>query len=154
MTNSQWNQVEQDLKKIYVPVNLKIDDYKVTLMLEKIADYRLGITVLINNRFLGEWLINDCQERRRFFCPVRRKISSLKDFTWMRKYPKRALKANGIDSDKTFIVHYPWWTSFSRMKTHFIENNNTISLIDKPTRDEIEQRIISIKDGGINESRN
>lgn len=53
------------------------------------SQFQNAIAVYINGSFKGKWLVEDCEERRRFFCCKKRTLVKEKDF-----------KACGIRSKK------------------------------------------------------
>lgn len=130
MTNDDWKKVDNALKSVFSPgAKLLIDGYEVTLILCQKSQFQNAIAVYINGGFKGKWLVEDCEERRRFFCCKKRTLVKEKDF-----------KACGIRSKKgkkeiadryAYNEYFSYWTNFSKMKKHFIDNNNSIELYNE-----------------------
>lgn len=69
MTAEEWKKVDEALTSVWSPyVHLKIDGYKVSLNLTQKSRFQNVIAVYINDEFRGKWLMEDCEERRRFCC--------------------------------------------------------------------------------------
>lgn len=66
MTKEEWKRVEEALTHFFHPVDLKADGYDVTLILERVGAYQNKIMVYIGGEFRGQWMAEDCEERRRF----------------------------------------------------------------------------------------
>ena len=131
MTKQDWAYVEGRLKKQYHRVGLNCDGYRVSLLLSRVGDFELAITVFVNGEINGSWLVNDCEERRRFMKPTTKYVMSAKDHkSWVKDFGKRWLKAHGTDVDKTYTSYLPWWKSFRSLKAHLIKNNSSIELVE------------------------
>lgn len=130
MTKEEWKRAEDALKSVLSPVYLKVDEYDVALVLERVSVYKNMIMVYIGGQFQGKWLTEDCEERRRFF---QKKVHSL-----LNAKQKAAFKKMSKKSQKEFAGKYhnfeyesysPQWTSFGALKKHLIANNGNIELI-------------------------
>ena len=66
MTKEEWKQAEEALTHFFHPVELKVDGYDITLILERVGVYQNKIMVYIGGEFRGQWMAEDCDERRRF----------------------------------------------------------------------------------------
>lgn len=114
----------------YSPVELRCDGYEVALVLTRISQFKNVIKVYVNGVIKGEWLINDCEERRRFFRPVKRSVFTQKQKAAMKKVSKRLRQKVGLpDPDASFTHYAPYWTSFRALKRHLIKHNSDIELI-------------------------
>ena len=109
MIKEEWNLVERKLRETYTPVNLKIDNFKVTLVLERTGVYKNAIIVYVNGKIKGEWFLNDCEERRRFYPRKKKSLLSSKAkqklFKGLTKKQKAELEAewtivNKVDTKK------------------------------------------------------
>ena len=131
MTPQQWKFVEDRLMPPYGQVHLLIDDYKVTLQVGFVGKMKFEIMVYVNGFAKGEWLMNDCEERRRFLRPRRIAIH---------KPSSRARLTKGLSAkmdkeyfptlNKTFIVYDLLWPSYGPLKRHLIKHNQSIELVD------------------------
>lgn len=91
--------VDEALASVWSPcVHLKIDGYKVSLNLTQKSRFQNVIMVYINDEFRGKWLMEDCEERRRFcYCKrqsvVTEKIANFTEFVTRKlsKSSKRSL---------------------------------------------------------------
>lgn len=127
MTNADWDHVEQCLSSQFQPVGLICDGYHLCLCLERIK-MKLVIAFYVNGSLKGKWMQEDCEERRRFFRPVKKSAWTAKSRLAMQKMGKRMLKRMNVDPTESFTVHYPWWTSFKALKSHLVKSNNSIEL--------------------------
>lgn len=128
MTEAEWKQVDKALRKVILGrAELRIDGYEVSLFLRQVSQFSNAIVVYINGEFRGKWLTEDCEERRRFF-PCKKKSH----------FTEKDAKGYGIRSKKriaelkerySYYEYSSAWKSFSKMKKHFIDNNQQIKLI-------------------------
>lgn len=128
LTKEEWAQVEERLMRQFSPVALMCDGYHLTLKLQR-TGMKLVIAFFVNGFMKGAWMGVECEERRRFFRPVKKSCWSAKNRARMKKESKRNLKALGVDPAETFTVHYPWWTSFKALKSHLQKHNTSIELL-------------------------
>ena len=101
MTKEEWKQAEEALTHFFRPVELKVDGYDITLILERVGVYQNKIMVYIGGEFRGQWMAEDCDERRRF----------------LQEYPMQ------------YSCFTPQWSSFRALKKHFCANNQSIELV-------------------------
>ncbi|MCX5822398.1 MAG: hypothetical protein NTY86_02530 [Deltaproteobacteria bacterium] len=132
MTDAEWDLVKKRLGVQYRPVNLLIDGYHVTLELTRIGAYKLAITFFIDGHFKGIWFSQDCEERRRFFPMTLRNVYDLKARAAFRRFSKSTRAIMKIDPDQKYPTYGFCWTSFARMKRHFIKSNKSIELTGEP----------------------
>lgn len=132
MTSQDWKEVEECLKSFYSSVQLNCDGYEITLRLERIDQFKNVIVVYVNGEWKGKWSIEDCEERRRFFRPVKKSTFSQKQKAALKKMSKRLRQKYGYpDPDASYTYYAPYWTSFRALKSHLIKKNSTIKLISK-----------------------
>lgn len=124
MTKEEWNKVERSMSSVYGRITLLCDGYRLTLE-TGLCKRKLVTTIYVNGEWKGAWLLNDCEERRRFFRPV-------KSLVWKPKIlkgvSKRTMKAMGIDPKETNTFYDSFWPSFRPLKAHLIKNNTSIEL--------------------------
>ena len=127
MTKEDWAYVEETLKSPYKIVKLNCDGYILGLQLQRIETYKLAICVYVNDVFKGKWLLNDCEERKRFFRKSHKSILTAKGKAEFKKLSK---KKQAEWRERYFYDTYtPYWTSFRSLKKHLIENNKSIELV-------------------------
>ncbi len=129
MTKEEWKEVEERLTGLNIPVMLICDGYKVALMLERVDQFKNGIMVYVNGCFEGRWIIQDCEERRRFLRPVNKFMYSTKQRSILKKMSKRLRKKIGLDPDAKHTYYHFYWTSFMYLKSHLIKHNSNIELV-------------------------
>jgi hypothetical protein len=135
MSKEDWAEVEKHLDSLYHPIKLDCDGYRLSLSLARVESMKLAITLHVNGWWKGEWLINDCEERRRFFRPIIRrkyKKNHFKDFS------KKSLKVWGIDPDAKYTYYHCHWTNFTSLRRHLERNNKEITLIRAEEKEEKE----------------
>jgi len=130
MNDREWKAVEGALQHIYSEgADLDCDGYKVSLRLRRLDAFKNAVMVYVGGVAEGRWILEDCEERRRFLCPRRSKAWKAKDREDFRKIGKRTLQKMGIDPDAFYMTYSPWWTSFTRLRRHFEANNKRVRLI-------------------------
>lgn len=132
MSPENWEKVDNALQFFYGSIKLRCDGYVVRLILMPSGSrFRNAIRVYVNGKIKGAWYLEDCEERRRFFCPKRNYLWGWKRRAELKKMGKRALKRLNIDPKAVHVSYSTDWTSFRRMKAHFIKNNEKIELIEE-----------------------
>lgn len=130
MTPEDWKEVKERLEDFYSTVKLKCDGYEVILLLGRISQMENAILIYINGEVKGKWLINDCEERRRFMRPVKKSVFSQKQRTQMKTISKKLRQKYGLpDPNASITAYYPYWTSFNSLKRHLIKHNDSIELV-------------------------
>lgn len=104
-------------------VKLEIDGYEVTLVLMRIGTYKNAIGIFVNGVFEGKWLVEDCEERKRF---IQKRERSLYKQSEVKKLPKKMQREM---LSKKYEYYRSHWSSFGTLKKHLTENNESIELI-------------------------
>lgn len=138
MTKDEWMQAEKRLSWTGARIKLDCDGYDLSICRERYHAMRDCLTVYVNGVWKGEWLVQDCEERRRFAAPLKRYYHRPKMHAAMKanraKQPRYILatvdKALGklADPDATFTIYSPVWGSFKRLRQHLVKNNKQISM--------------------------
>ena len=111
------------------PVELKVDGYDITLILERVGVYQNKIMVYIGGEFRGQWMAEDCDERRRFLQERKHSILSGKQMAEFERLPKQRQKELREKSPMQYSCFTPQWSSFRALKKHFCANNQSIELV-------------------------
>ena len=127
MTKDDWVYVEETLKNPYKIVKLNCDGYILNLRLRRVDVYKLAICVRVNGELSVDWIVNDCEERRRFFRKTQNSILSASGMKKFRKLPKK--KQEECRGSYFYNIYLPYWTSFRSLKKHLEENNKSIELV-------------------------
>ena len=133
MTENDWKTIDTRLKSVLsMPVELKIDGYVVQLSLEQVSQFKNAIVVYIDGKIKGEWLMKDCEERRRFFACTRKSVVKESDIkAFGKKTSKKQKQAiEELKEKYSYNIYSFAWTNFNKMKKHFIANNNDIELLN------------------------
>jgi len=127
MNKADWDIVARTLGVGFI-ARLDCDGYRLELCPMRSPKNPLHriIAPYINGVFKGEWLLNDCEERRRFFRSCKVRVWKKGAFA---KTSKRFLRQQGIDPEATTTYYMPSWSSFNSMKRHLVKNNQNISLV-------------------------
>lgn len=133
MDKSEWDRAKEQLQKgwPYGLVTLEADGYEVTLRLQPVELMKNGIIVFVNGKFRGKWLVEDCEERRRFMPQKEKHVMSPKGRVQWNKLPKRTrerLMQDGVDPNCTYTVYTTHWTSWSALVKHFEAHNTDIRI--------------------------
>ena len=126
MTKEQWEQAEKSLSLHYGRVEMKIDGYDVTIVVEPLKALKNVLVVYMNGELKGKWLSEDCEERRRFFQKHTKNLLSRKEQKRLAREKKAVREAVG---KTTYEWYSPYWTSFRSLKSHLIKSNKSIELI-------------------------
>ena len=125
MTKEEWATVDKSMQSPYGRASLLCDDFTITIE-TGLYKRRLSSIIYVNGHFKGAWMLNDCEERRRFFRPI-------KSLVWRKKitkgFSKKSLKSLNIDPTETRIAYSAEWSSFRSLKAHLIKNNTSIELV-------------------------
>ena len=150
MTKDDWKFVEGRLKNFYHSVDILCDGYMLTLKLETKDQFHNEIMTYVNGGFKGKWLLDNGEERRRFFCEHRKYLYNNKERATCKKleqkFGRKYLAVQGIDYNKQYLWYSPSWTSFKELKKHLLKNNHEIRLIKAGEKDNksVEEAVVSI----------
>lgn len=129
MTAEDWKKVEAALSGPYGCASFTVDGYALTLQVKQVKPLKFAVMVYVNGWFKGELLQNDCEERRRFYCPKKGRVFTAASKAKLTKgLSKRAIARYLPDIDKTFSYWLPVWSSFAPLKRHLVANNKSIEL--------------------------
>lgn len=133
MNKAEWAKAKEQLQRPwpYGRVTLEADGYEVTLQLHPIDLMDNGIFVLVNGQFKGKWLMEDCEERRRFLPQREKPVASRKTIAaWnkLTKRQKKQLEELGAAPNRTYIEYSTHWTSWSALVKHFEAHNADIRI--------------------------
>lgn len=129
LSPQDWKGIEERLKFLESPVKLNCDGYEITLVLQRISQFSNAIMVYVNGKFNGKWLMDDCEERRRFCQARKRSLLDSKQKAAIKRWPKKDRLA--MVARAKYISYSPHWTSFRSLKNHLIKNNKSIELINE-----------------------
>ncbi|MDE5741360.1 MAG: hypothetical protein K2H90_02815, partial [Oscillospiraceae bacterium] len=121
MTKEEWTEAENEMSTPYGMVDLKIDEYDVSLRIAKNGNLKYCIAVYVNGYIKGEWALNDCEIRRKFYrCSTKSAVSKKekdKIFKGVSKKRREEFEAKNYD-----LMHYkyyePYFSSFKTLKSH------------------------------------
>lgn len=127
MTDEEWEKVEKSLSSTFGYAKFMIDGYTVDVIVQSIGALKFKLAVYVNKRIALYTCANDCDIRRRFYYPSKHSRLNAAD----KQKLKRASKARreSITQRYSYTAYLPYWGSFSRMKSHFIRNNQSIRLV-------------------------
>ncbi|MCY9765159.1 hypothetical protein M5X06_30805 [Paenibacillus alvei] len=125
LTTGDWKTVENNLRHLHSPVELNCDGYAVTLVLERVTPFKNGIAVYIDGNVKGSWIMDDCEERRRFMRPITKQLFTKKQLESAKKVSKKYYKEAAVQK---YTCHDYHWYSFRSLKNHLIKNNKSIEI--------------------------
>jgi hypothetical protein len=134
MTPEDWKKVEA-LEDSYAGAARKliIDGYAITIQRERFNKTLDCFVVYVNGEWKGKWLQTDCEERRRFFRRIDRKLFNGARRARLQKEAKSRNKYTREYAqkllDKDWSYYLPYWTSIRSLKRHLIANNTSIELV-------------------------
>lgn len=132
VTAQDWADIKREMSGLFGQVELRVDGYRVTLQRRLVRANRLTNLLYVNGLMKGEWLISDCQERRRFMRPSTRSLFRTRkpDAKMVKELGKR--RAEKLMSDMFMqykITSYMSdWPSIASFKKHLLANNTSIEI--------------------------
>jgi hypothetical protein len=131
LTTEQWRQVEVELASTMGRVKLVCDGYPVTLVVQPYKPLKFGIFFFVDGVFEGKWMVNDCEQRRRFFQRMEGFLHNKKERDTALKIfgGKRAKKSDIEWVNKKFIHYRHFWLDAKALRRHFQKNNQSIELL-------------------------
>ena len=127
MTNENWKKVQERLRA-GTDVKLLIDGYEVELRIVKRRLSMFAVLPFINGEYKSEWLLDDCEERMRFYRTSTVIYYSERERRIMFKNLTRKEYLKWLN-ENLYCEYSAVWTSFEFMKLHFEEENTNIELI-------------------------
>lgn len=121
MTKDDWKFVEECLSTPFGSIKLKIDGYEVTIIVEPVKTLKYELVVYVDNKIKGEWLMNDCEIRNKFYRCSKHSLLTAKEKKNLKKQNKKT--CDYMINNSTYYTYSPCWKSFKSMKSHFIKNN-------------------------------
>lgn len=125
MTKEEWESVEHKLLYPGAYARLKVDGYSITLMVLRYK-MKMVIAVYTDGYIKGEWLVKDCDIRRRFYQRSKHSLLTAADKKKLARKSKSVQKE--VQERATYYSFSPYWTSFRSLKRHLIKNNTSIEL--------------------------
>lgn len=131
ITKEQWKEIAFELASAMGQVKLKCDDYDVRLQVERVSARRYVIVPYVDGYLRGKWVLEDCEERRRFMRPVERFFYSAKTRKELLKIygGSRAKKADREDVNRKYTFYEMHWDSVGALRRHLEKNNKEITLL-------------------------
>lgn len=128
ITPADWSRMKANLSGLFGSESLLCDGYKLTIVRSQNKN-RLGLNIYVDGVWKGKWMMEDCEERRRFHREIKKRLYSTVDIEKMAKgLSKRAQamlkKQPGLD--RTYSLYSPCWTSFDALRRHLVKNNQEI----------------------------
>lgn len=130
MTNEEWKIVKDKLSYPFGHAELKIDGYDVKIFVQQEKELKYCYAIYVNDHIKIEWCVNDCEERRRFMNPQKRSLLSNRQKAELKKKRMKREEKESILSQFEYYVYSPYFSSFSRLKSQLIKNNNSIELLE------------------------
>lgn len=122
MDKKDWEKAKERLMLPFGSVKLIADGYAVTLQKVPVKDmFHNAIAVFINGEFKGKWLLEDCEERRRFIAQKAVPVMSRKAIAEYNKAPKavrRKFKDCAIRKQSNIAVIGPTGMPLSSISKH------------------------------------
>lgn len=130
LTKEQIETIERELSCAWGSVELLCDDYRVKIDVQRVRTRTYALALYVNGWFKGEWLCNECEERRRFIRPKTISLYSPRQRAQIVKaFGKRAAAKHFPDLDAKRTIWSPYWTSVRSMLRHFCANNQRVEVV-------------------------
>lgn len=131
ITKEQWKALEVELSHAYGHAKLTCDGYDVTLEVRMVDTLQYGIVVFVDGFSRGKWLVEDCEERRRFLRPVTSFVWSAGQRAKLLKIwgGKRAPKDKVEHVNRKVTWYSTYWTSVKPLRRHIEKNNQELRVV-------------------------
>lgn len=129
-TKAQWEFARASLSHSFGSVALCVDGYDLRLEVKLVGHLQYEIMPFVNGWSRGAWLLEDCEERRRFMRPVKRPMYPPTERARIEKaFGKRRAKEYfpKIGDSKTY--YQLSWPSFEPLRRHLVANNRDIEIL-------------------------
>lgn len=124
MKREAWDDIAARLVFPGASAKLQCDGYAITLEVQR-DRMKMLIVAFVDGRWLGKWLLDDCEERRRFMRPVRRVP---KPYT-AQQQKLLGKKWCAEQREKRSGTYYlPYWASVASIRRHFEKANGSVEL--------------------------
>ena len=125
MTKEQWKAVEQKvLLYPYTSVKIRADGHVLSVIMLQ-NKMRLLIVVYVDGKLDYNWLLEDCEIRRKFFQQRKRSLLTRKDRERLKR-EKKSIREE-ITAQATYYSYSPYWTSFTALRRHLEQNCESIT---------------------------
>lgn len=128
-TKKEWEEIEGQLRLPWGQVRLDADGYELLLQVQPRRALSYCITAFVNGAIKGKYMLEDCEERRRFMRPVNTYLhrKRLRD-DLAKKLSKRDAQRMGVNQKITYYL--PTWPSFQNLRRHLIRHNECIEVLE------------------------
>jgi len=127
-TDRQWNDVEVRLSHAFGSAKFKCDGFDVTAQVTPVGKLRYGIALYVNGSFLGKWITEDCEERRRFMYARQYHIHGR---TFQARMARIVGKKEAAQKYSGMGTQYSWaFPSFTAMKRHMLKHNQSVEIVE------------------------
>lgn len=128
LSKEDREKIADELRYPFGCVELQCDQFMIHLKVQSRGERRQTIVVYVDGWLRGTWLIDDCEERRRFMRKVERFVFPAKSrASFLKEFGKRAFKRNQMDQK---IVGYdPTWNSVTTMLRQFQRTCDSVELV-------------------------
>ena len=125
MTKEQWKAVEHKvLCYPYTSVKIRADGHVLSVIMLQ-NKMRLLIVVYVDGKLDYNWLLEDCEIRRKFFQQRKRSLLTRKDRERLKR-EKKSIREE-ITAQATYYSYSPYWTSFTALRRHLEKNCESIT---------------------------
>lgn len=122
--------IEEELNSAHGYVHLQCDDYRVSLQVSLLKTRTYVLFVYVDGWIRGEWLGDDCEQRRRFMCPKSMALYSKKrQAEIIKAFGKRRAAKHFPRLNERHAYWLPYWTSARSMLRHFCANNQKVTVL-------------------------
>lgn len=102
-------------------------DTKISVQRQYATPYKSKLAVYVNGTFRGKWLVEDCEERRRFCYCVKHSLIKKNCPENKKKWFLKAMGKN--EEDYAYYTYSPYYPSFAALRRQLVKNNQDIQLI-------------------------
>lgn len=130
MTPEEWKKLELELSLPWGRAELQVDGYKITLETHRKGPMTFTIGLFVDGWMRVEWMMGDCDQRRRFLRETKHDAWKKSDREKLTKgFSKRQIAKFFPDIDKKISTWSFYWPSVTALRRHLVKNNQVIELV-------------------------
>jgi len=134
ITKEQWTQIEAEAGLQFGRVKLLCDGHTISTEVQR-DKMKLVVAVYVDGYIKGEWMSQDCEIRRKFYCEVKRFAWNKKMRDWYIKESKSRLwtkeqrAEHAAEAKKTHSCWMPCWPNAKALCRHIRKTCTSIEIV-------------------------
>lgn len=130
LTKEEIARIEKELSMPWGRVKLQCDTFLITVEVRRIAKLKFSPIAFVDGTIDYDWVITDCEQRRRFMRPTYRYLYTPTRRKELEKIFGKRRAAKQFDLDKKITYYGFDWPSVKSMVRHFCAANESVAVIE------------------------